>query len=82
MHSLDMLLYNVKDSAKKNREKRQEQVKEQIKMLKKIKKKEKLEKSKKFKIRRRVCQISQRPEKFRRKENGHNNKSNGGFICR
>ena len=39
-------------------------------------------KSKKFKIRRRVCQISQRPEKFRRKKNGHNNKSNGGFICR
>ena len=46
LHSLDMLLYNVKDSAKKNREKRQEQVKEQIKMLKKIKKKEKLEKLK------------------------------------
>jgi len=46
LHSLDMLLYNVKDSAKKNKEKRQEQVKEQIKMLKKLKKKEKLEKLK------------------------------------
>ena len=46
LHSLDMLLYNVKDSAKKNKEKRQEQVKEQIKMLKKLKKKEKVEKLK------------------------------------
>jgi len=46
LHSLDMLLYNVKDSAKKNKEKRQEQVKEQIKMMKKLKKKEKLEKLK------------------------------------
>ena len=46
LHSLDMLLYNVKDSAKKNREKRQEQAKEQIKMLKKLKKKEKIQKLK------------------------------------
>ena len=43
LHSLDLLLYNVKDSAKKNREKRQEIVKEQIRMLKKLKKKEKIE---------------------------------------
>ena len=42
LHSLDLLLYNVKDSAKKNREKRQEIVKEQIRMLKKLKKKEKI----------------------------------------
>ena len=41
LHSLDLLLYNVKDSAKKNREKRQEIVKEQIRMLKKKKKKKK-----------------------------------------
>ena len=41
LHSLDLLLYNVKDSAKKNREKRQEIVKEQIRMLKKLKKKKK-----------------------------------------
>ena len=46
LYSLDMLLYNVKDSAKKNREKRQEQAKEQIKMLKKLKKKEKIQKLK------------------------------------
>jgi 5'-3' exoribonuclease 1 len=46
LHSLDLLLYNVKDSAKKNREKRQEIVKEQIRMLKKLKKKEKIEKLK------------------------------------
>ena len=47
LHSLDQLLFNVKDSAKKNKEKRQEQAKEQIKMLKKLKKKEKVEKLKK-----------------------------------
>ena len=46
LHSLDQLLFNVKDSAKKNKEKRQEQAKEQIKMLKKLKKKEKVEKLK------------------------------------
>ena len=46
LHSLDLLLYNVKDSAKKNKEKRQEQAKEQIKMLKKLKKKEKVQKLK------------------------------------
>ena len=46
LHSLDLLLYNVKDSAKKNKEKRQELVKEQIKMLKKLKKKEKVNKLK------------------------------------
>jgi len=41
LHSLDLLLYNVKDSAKKNKEKRKEQIKEQIKLLKKLKIKEK-----------------------------------------
>ena len=46
LHSLDMLLFNVKDSAEKNKEKRQEQIKEQIKMLKTLKKKEKIEKLK------------------------------------
>ena len=44
LHSLDLLLYNVKDSAKKNKEKRKEQIKEQIKLLKKLKVKEKKQK--------------------------------------
>ena len=41
LHSLDLLLYNVKDSSKKNKEKRQEIMKEQVKILKKLKIKEK-----------------------------------------
>ena len=41
LHSLDLLLYNVKDSSKKNKEKRQEIMKEQVKLLKKLKIKEK-----------------------------------------
>ena len=44
LHSLDMLLYNVKDSAKKNKEKRQEQMSEQVELLKKLKVKEKKKK--------------------------------------
>ena len=44
LHSLDLLLYNVKDSSKKNKEKRQEQMKEQVKLLKKLKIKEKKQK--------------------------------------
>ena len=44
LHSLDMLLYNVKESSKKNKEKRQEQMKEQVKLLKKLKIKEKKKK--------------------------------------
>ena len=44
LHSLDLLLFNVKDSLKKNKEKRQEQIKEQVKLLKKLKIKEKKQK--------------------------------------
>ena len=44
LHSLDLLLFNVKDSVKKNKEKRQEQIKEQVKLLKKLKIKEKKQK--------------------------------------
>ena len=44
LHSLDLLLFNVKDSAKKNKEKRQEQIREQVKLLKKLKIKEKKKK--------------------------------------
>ena len=44
LHSLDLLLYNVKDSAKRNKEKRLEQQKEQVKLLKKLKIKEKKQK--------------------------------------
>ena len=44
LHSLDLLLFNVKDSAKRNKEKRLEQQKEQVKLLKKLKIKEKKQK--------------------------------------
>ena len=41
LHSLDLLLFNVKDSVKRNKEKRLEQNKEQVKLLTKLKKKRK-----------------------------------------
>ena len=44
LHSLDLLLVNVKESTKKNKEKRQEIIKEQIKLLRKLKIKEKKQK--------------------------------------
>ena len=44
LHSLDLLLYNVKESTKKNKEKRQELIKEQVKILKQLKIKEKKQK--------------------------------------
>ena len=44
LHSLDLLLFNVKDSVKRNKEKRLEQNKEQVKLLTKLKKKEKKQK--------------------------------------
>ena len=44
LHSLELLLYNVKESTEKNKEKRLEIMKDQVRILKKLKIKEKKQK--------------------------------------